>query len=62
MERTPDKSQHTKLTLKKKMFPLLQPGFKLTTFRSRVRRSNQQVIVLAVFLTNIHPSNTNSLY
>ena len=37
VERTPNKSQHTKLTLEKKMFPPLLPGFELTTFRSRVR-------------------------
>ena len=44
MEWTPNKSQHTKLTLKKKILPLLLPGFELATFRSRVRGSNQQAI------------------
>ena len=39
IERTPNKSQHTKLTLRKKILPLLLPGFELAAFRSRVRRS-----------------------
>ena len=42
--RTPHKSQQTKLTLEKKTFSPLLPGFELETFRSRVRRSNQQAI------------------
>ena len=33
MEWTPNRSQHTKLTLDKKILPLLLPGFKLTTFQ-----------------------------
>ena len=32
MERTPNKSQHTKLTLEKKILPPLLPGFELATF------------------------------
>ena len=36
--------ERTKLTLEKKILPLLLPGFELATFRSRVRRSNQQAI------------------
>ena len=44
MERTPTNSQHTKLTLEKKILPPLLPGFELATFRSQVRRSNQQAI------------------
>ena len=44
MKRTPNKSQHTKLALAKKILPPLLPGFELATFRSRVRRSYQQVI------------------
>ena len=44
MERTPNKCQHTKLTLGKKILPPLLPGFELATFRSRVRRSYQQAI------------------
>ena len=45
VERTPNKSQHTKLTVeKKKILPSLLPRFELSTFRSRVRRSNQQAI------------------
>ena len=37
-------SQHTKLTLEKKILPKLLPVFELATFRSRVRRSNEQAI------------------
>ena len=44
VERTPNKSQHTKLTLEKNILPPLPLGFELATFRSRVRRSNQQAI------------------
>ena len=44
VERTPNKSQHKKLTLEKKIFPPLLPGFELATFRSRVRRSSQQAM------------------
>ena len=44
MERTPNESQHTKLTLEKKIFPPILPGFELATFRSRVRHYNQQAI------------------
>ena len=36
VERTPNRSQHTKLTLEKKILPPLLPGFELATFRSRV--------------------------
>ena len=36
------KSQHTKLTLEKKIFLPLLLGFDLAFFRSRVQRSNQQ--------------------
>ena len=44
VERTPNKSQHTKLTLDEKILPPLLPGYEVATFRSRVRRSNQQAI------------------
>ena len=44
VERTPNKSQHTKLTLEKKILPPLLPGFELATFRSRVRRPYQQAV------------------
>ena len=43
MERTPIKSQHTKLTLEMKILPPLLPGFELATFRSRVRRSTSKL-------------------
>ena len=39
-----NKSQHRKLTLEKKILPPLLQGFKLTTFQSRVRRSNHWAI------------------
>ena len=39
-----NKSQHKKLTLEKKIIPLLQQGFEPVTFRSRVRRSNHWAI------------------
>ena len=32
VERTPNKSQHIKLALEKKILPLLLPGFELATF------------------------------
>ena len=35
-----NKSQYRKLTLDKKILPLLLPGLEPATFRSRVRRSN----------------------
>ena len=41
-ERTPNKSQHRKLTLEKNNFPPLLPGLELATFRSRVRSFYQQ--------------------
>ena len=44
VERALNKSQHTKLTLEKKILPPLLPEFELATFRLRVRRSYQQVI------------------
>ena len=45
VERTLNKSQHTKLTLEKKILPLLLLGFKLSTFRSQLRCSYQQAIL-----------------
>ena len=44
LERKPIKSQHTELTLEKKILPPLLPGFQLAAFQSRVRRSYQQAI------------------
>ena len=43
LERTPNKSQHTKLTLEKKILPPLLPGFELVTRQSRVRRSTNEL-------------------
>ena len=43
MERTPNKSRHRKLTLEKKILPLLLPGFELATFPSRVWRSTNKL-------------------
>ena len=36
VEWTPNKSQHTKLTLEKKILPPLLPGFEFATFQSQV--------------------------
>ena len=44
VEQTLNRNQHTKLTLEKEILPPLLPGFKFTTFRSRVRRSKQQAM------------------
>ena len=44
VERTPNKSWHTKLTLEKKILPPLLLGFELATFQSQIQRSNQQAI------------------
>ena len=49
VERTPNTSQHTKLTLEKKILPPLPPGFEPATFRSRVRRSNQRAVPARLF-------------
>ena len=55
VERTPNKSQHTKLTLEKKILPSLLPGFELATFRSRVRCSTSKLPRLpAVMLWIVH--------
>ena len=43
VKRTPIKSQHTKLTLEKKILPPLLLGFELATFRSRVRCSTNRL-------------------
>ena len=51
MERTPNKSQHTKLTLEKKILPPPLPGFELATFRSRVRRFTNKLSRLPGTLT-----------
>ena len=44
MEQTQNERLHTKFTLAKEILPPLLPGFELSTFRSRVQRSNQQAI------------------
>ena len=54
MERTPSKSQHTKLTLEKTILPPLQPGLELATFRSRVWHSNQQAYQNCSSETRLH--------
>ena len=43
MEETQNKSQHTKLTLEKRILLPLLPIFKLTTFQSRVKRSTNML-------------------
>ena len=47
-ERMPNKSQHTKLTLKKKILQLLLSGFELATFHSWLRFSYQQASLAAM--------------
>ena len=42
LERAPNKSQHRKLSLEKKILPPLLWGFELVTFRSRVQRSTMR--------------------
>ena len=44
VERTPNKSQHTKLTLEKKILPPLLPGLEHATFWSQVQHSNQYAL------------------
>ena len=56
VERTPNKSHHTKLTLEKKILLPLLPGFELATFRPQVWRSYQQ----AVLANNNDNSNNNN--
>ena len=51
VEWTPNKSKHTKLTLKKKILPPLLPEFEISTFRSQVQRSNQQASPAPKFYT-----------
>ena len=48
LERTPNKSQHTKLTLEAKILPPLLPGFELTSFdhESGALTNNYLVIVV----------------
>ena len=57
VERAPNKSQHTKLTLEKKILPPPLPGFELTTFRSRVRLSYQPATP-ALIRCPLHPRVT----
>ena len=53
LERTPNKIQHTKLTLEKKILPPLLPDFELATFRSRGRRSYQHAIPTPLYKTHL---------
>ena len=48
VERTLNKSQHTKLTLERKIIPMLLPGFELTSFdhESGALTNNYLVIVV----------------
>ena len=57
VERTLDKSQHTKLNLEKKILSPLLPGFELANFRSRVRRFNKKLSRLSMpFKLNLNHS------
>ena len=53
MERSPNKSQHTKLTMEKTVLPPLLPGLELANFRSRLRRSYQQALP-AHIIVSVH--------
>ena len=62
VERTPRVSQHTKLTLEKKILPPLPPRFQLATFQSRVWCFYQQaipapVVLVAGYLVSIRLQN-----
>ena len=45
VEQTQNTSQHTKLTVEKKILPLFELEFELGTFRSQVQWSYQQAIL-----------------
>ena len=64
MERTSNKSQHTKLTLEKKILPPLLLGFELAAFRSRARRSTNKLSRLPRIYNNIiivHSGTSHSI-
>ena len=61
VERTPNKSKHTKLTLEKKIHVSLMPGFELATFRSRIRRSYKQAIPAMEEACSLNYTITNSI-
>ena len=48
VEQTPNKSQHTKLTLEKKNLLLLLPGFKLANFQLWVQNSTKMLYQLPI--------------
>ena len=60
VERTPNKSQHRKLTLEKKILLPLLPGLELATFRSRVRRSPNKLLAKVTFSQSATHSRTPS--
>ena len=62
VERTPNKSQHTQLTMEKKILHSFLPRLELATFQSRVRRSYQQAILadMSVRHTQTHEHHTHS--
>ena len=54
VEQTPNKSQHTKLSLEKKILLQLQPSSKLATFWSWVWRSTNWAIPITYCLSHTH--------
>ena len=50
VERTPNKSQHTELTLEKKILPPFLPGFEHAAFWSRVQRFYQEAIAIIIII------------
>ena len=61
MERTLNKSRHTKLNLEKKILPPLLPGIELATFWSWVWRSYQQAIPTPISVTLFSMLNSGSI-
>ena len=64
VERTPNKSQHTQLTMEKKILHSFLPRLELATFRSRVRRSYRQAFTASRWQGSVpnrqSPSRLNS--
>ena len=65
VEQTLNKSQHTKLTVEKKILPPLLPGFELATFRSPVQCSTNKLFRFALCVILLRyitlPSNVTTV-
>ena len=62
VERTLNKSQHTKLTLEKKIFPLLLPGFKLKLFDHKSGTLTSKLSQLPSYFHVIDPQPRSTLF